>query len=155
MTKESKSLMSDFDRDVRLMVYRHFADTGRALAVKDVTAKLQKPKAGVEDSYRRLESVHAWALAPATANIWMAFPFSAIPTPYLVEAAGRRYWANCAWEAVSLPALLKLNSQISTRCADCGSPITLTTQGGSLSAASGVIHFAVPPRRFWENVAFT
>jgi hypothetical protein len=154
MTK-SNSLLSDFDRKIRLMVYRHFADTGRALAAVDVAAKLQKPKADVEDSFRRLEAVHAWALAPATVNIWMAFPFSAVPTPFLVEAAGRQYWANCAWDALSLPAILELNSQILARCADCGSPITLPTQSGSLSASSVLIHFAVPPRRFWENVAFT
>jgi hypothetical protein len=26
---------------------------------------------------------------------------------------------------------------------------------GALSPTEGVIHFAVPPRRFWDNIGFT
>ena len=44
-------------------------------------------------------------LNPRTGEIWMAGPFSAVPTPYEVSADGVRWWANCAWDMLGIPVV--------------------------------------------------
>ena len=85
----------------------------------------------------------------------MAHPFSAVPTPFPVQTAERSYWANCAWDALAIPALLDVDAEIRTQCADCNEPMTLRVQGGQVDPADAVVHLAVPVRRFWENVGYT
>ena len=94
-------------------------------------------------------------LAPGTLNIWMAHPFSAVPTAYRVQAAERTYWANCAWDALNITALLGIDTHTVAPCPDCNSPLSMTIEHGSLRDAQGVIHFAVRPRHFWDNIGFT
>jgi Alkylmercury lyase len=112
----------------------------------------------VEDvriEFRRLQTIHAFALAPASDEILMAHPFSAVPTAYVVRVGGRAFWANCAWDALAIPTMLGSDASVDARCADCGDPLQFTFSAGMLEAPVAVIHFAVPPRRFWDNVAFT
>ena len=46
------------------------------------------------------------------------------------------------------------DGETQTRCADCGAALSMAVRDGRVHG-SGVVHFAVPPRHFWENVAFT
>jgi hypothetical protein len=108
----------------------------------------------VTSALKRLAEMHALVLAPATANIWMAHPFSAVPTAYPVVVAGRTYWANCAWDAAGVLALVGGDGECRTRCADCGEAVTMTVRSGDMDSR-GFVHYVVPPRRFWENVAYT
>ncbi len=155
MTPQSVGEMGDFDRAVRLQIYRHFAERGQAPTAAEVAARLGQPLPAVEASYQRLAAGRAIVLAPSTLNIWMAHPFSAVPTPYPVTTAHRSYWANCAWDALNLSALLGVDSHTVTRCPDCEAILTVRIEGGALVPTEGMIHFAVPPRRFWENIGFT
>ena len=75
----------------------------------------------------------------------MAHPFSAVPTPFRVDTAELAYWGNCAWDALAIPALLSLDATVSARSAE----------SGELVNVDGVVHFVVPPRRFWDNVGYT
>src|SRR5438034_10429246 len=146
---------ADLDRTLRLEIYRHFAQTGQAPTMAELASRLSQPQAAVEDSLRRLAAGRAIMLAPGTLNIWMAHPFSAVPTGYPVQAAERSYWANCAWDALNLTALLGIDSHIVAACPDCNTPLSMTVEHGSLRSPEGVIHFAVPPRHFWDNIGFT
>lgn len=94
------------------------------------------------------------ALAPGTRSIWMAHPFSAAPTPYRVHSGGVSHWANCAWDALGIAVVLDRDTECMARCPDCNATIDLSVRGGS-PVGDGVVHFVTPPRRFWENVAFT
>lgn len=145
----------DLDREVRYRIYRHLVESGHALTVGEIAAHLDLPEPTIEASLRRLADAHAIVLAPGSLNIWMAHPFSAVPTPYPVDTPGRRCWANCAWDALALPALLNVDAETATSCPDCGEPLTLRTRDGQLQPTDSIVHFAVPPRRFWENVGFT
>ena len=142
------------DRAVRLFVYRHFVDTARAPDVAAIARAVGIEPAQTASALRRLAALHAIVLAPASIAIWMAHPFSAVPTAYPVETRDRMYWANCAWDAAGIMSLVGSNADARTRCADCGEELTLAVRGGSLRG-DGVVHYAVPPRRFWENVAYT
>lgn len=145
----------ELDRSVRLRIYQHFAAPGKALTPTEMAALLGHARPTVEDSYQRLAAGRAIVLAPNTVNIWMAHPFSAVPTPYPVRTAQASYWANCAWDALNITALLGVDSETVTQCPDCAAPLTLRIAAGSPVSGEGVVHFAVPPRRFWENIGYT
>lgn len=141
--------------DVRLAVYQCVLETGRVPLAAQVAERLSIAVAEVRAEFRRLQTIHAFALAPLSDEILMAHPFSAIPTAYVVRTGGRAFWANCAWDALAIPAMLSADASVDARCADCGDSIVLTFSGGTIEASSAVVHFGVPPRRFWDNVVFT
>jgi ribonuclease HI len=149
-----RDVLSPAERAVRLCVYGHFVDTARAPDVDAIARTTRLDADRVVAALRRLADLHAIVLAPASTAIWMAHPFSAVPTAYPVDARGRTYWANCAWDAAGVLSLLGADGESRTRCADCGDEIAMTVRDGRISGG-GVVHFAVPPRHFWDNVAYT
>ena len=142
------------DDDVRLFIYRWFAERGAAPAVADVASGLGEPADDVAASFRRLEEAHVIVLAPGTLNIWMANPFCAVPTAFRVSTDSGSWWGTCVWDALGIPAMLESDAVVTTSCQDCGSPMQMRVADGDL-AAEGVAHFAVPARSWWENIGYT
>jgi hypothetical protein len=145
----------DLDRRVRWLVYQHFIDTGMPPNMPMLTRETGSDLLAVEESLNRLADAHALVLEPGSFSIWMAHPFSAVPTSYPVQTGGRRYWANCAWDALGIPAMLGLDAKTVTLCPDCGESMILRVEEGSVSSDEGVVHFLVPARSFWEDIGFT
>ena len=144
------------DRDVRLAVYRVFVETGRPPTPVEIARELGTTVAATESSLRRLGEARVLVLAPGTPYVWMANPFSAIPTPFQVLAGGRAYWANCIWDALGIPACLWADGRIDTSCPDCSEPLTLEIRRGALRTASdAVIHFSVPAANWWDDIGAT
>jgi alkylmercury lyase-like protein len=143
------------DRDVRLAVSRKFIDEEVPPAVDELAAQLRTDAPAIEASLRRLEDAHMLTLVPGTSSVWMAFPFSAIPTPFEVRVGHRRYFANCIWDALGIPVCLDADATIDSSCPDCSEPLRLEVRNGSLVPAEGVIHFAVPAARWWEDIGAT
>jgi ribonuclease HI len=144
---------TEFERAVRLFIYRYFLDNAAAPDLAAIASGVNTPEKDAVAALRRLADGHAIVLAPASLSIWMAHPFSAVPTAYPVETNGRRYWANCAWDAAGILSLVG-DGETRTLCADCGQSAGFGVQDGAL-VGDGVVHYAVPPRRFWDNVAYT
>ena len=144
-----------FDRDVRLFAYRHFLEQGVPPTVAQTAAALGSSPEEAEAAFRRLEAARVLVLAPGTLNIWMANPLSAFPTPFRVATARGSWWGTCIWDALGIPAMLGEDATVSTSCADCSEPLELRVAGGALEAAEGVAHFAVPARRWWDNIGYT
>jgi ribonuclease HI len=149
-----RDLFTPLERAVRLFIYDHFVKTTRAPAAAEIATGVKAKADAVEKALKKLADQHAVVLAPASTNIWMAHPFSAVPTAYPVDAGGRRYWANCAWDAAGVLSLIGGDGESRTRCADCGTEVSLVVRAGRVEG-DGVVHHAVPPRRFWDNVAYT
>jgi hypothetical protein len=145
----------DVDRDVRLFVYERFVADGLPPTVEEVRKGLSLGPGEAEASFERLEDGHVLVFAPGTRNIWMANPLSAFPTPFRVETARGEYWGTCIWDAFGVVAMLGGDGVVRTSCACCGDSITLTVAGGELRPAEGVAHFAVPARRWWDNIGYT
>ena len=146
---------SSVDQRVRLTVYRHIVDTGTAPTTANLIDILGVSLEEINSSLHRLNSNHALVLHPDTNQIWMAHPFSAVPTPYPVKTSEITYYANCAWDALGIPALLKVDSITETTCIDCQENLTIGISGNDLIGSHYVIHFAVPPRHFYDDVGFT
>jgi hypothetical protein len=92
MENSMKKEVSDFD--VRHFIYNTFAETSRPPTTLETADHFKIAIAAVESAYERLASAHHIALAPGSHGVWMAHPFSALPTNYVTEIGGRRYWGN-------------------------------------------------------------
>lgn len=147
---------AEFDRVVRLELFRVAAATGRVPSEVEVAERLAEPREAVTDAIRRLADGKALILAPGGTSIWAANPFCAVPSGFRVRTHERTYWAICIWDALGIPASLSADATIETDCGDaCGERLLLTIRDGSLADGEGVVHFGVPAARFWENIVFT
>lgn len=148
--------MDEVDPRIRNHMYSSFVRDGAAPTVSATAAALGLTGADVEAALRRLHDAHALVLHPGTTEVRMLNPFSAVETPHRVEAGGRRWFANCAWDALGIPAALHADARIETRCPDCSEPLELEVRGGELVRGAGVlVHFVVPARRWWDDIGFT
>ena len=147
--------VAELDRAVRLHIYNTIVATSQPPSVADTAVALDLTKAEVEASYRRLADNHVIVLQPDRLDIWMAMPFSAVPTPFRVSVGERSWWANCAWDALGVAALLGQEAHIATTCGDTGEAIDLYVRGGKLEESSAVAHFAVPSAHWWDNIGYT
>ncbi len=148
------------DWEIRTAAYRHLIDTFTAPTVDDIAAAVDLTVDEVGAGLQRLDAGHQIVLAPGQMRIWMLHPFSAVPTAYPVEVEGGTYWGNCAWDAFGIPAVLGCGSNTPTRCAESGTPIEFGVRdgelvGGRVEGGDAVIHFAVPARHWYDNIAFT
>jgi hypothetical protein len=147
--------MDPLFRDVRLYVYQQMIETATAPSAAETAQALGQDVADIDAAYEALAASRMLVLRPGGHTIWMAMPFSNVQTPYTVISGGRAYYANCAWDAFGVPAMLGADARIFTTCADCGGAIERKVARGSLTETRGAVHFALPPRRWWDNVGFT
>jgi len=130
-------------------------DLGRAPTAEEVAAVTRRPAAEVLAAWRRLHDAHALVLDESGTAIRMANPFSAVPTPYRVEAGGRWWFANCAWDAFGICAALGTDGRIETSCPDCREDIALDVRETQPGDRSLVFHCLVPARDWWQDIGFT
>ncbi|KPJ80684.1 MAG: hypothetical protein AMS19_09130 [Gemmatimonas sp. SG8_23] len=139
---------------MRTRIYGSFASTGQAPAIAQLAAELGVTEHRVSSSLATLFEAHEVALSE-DGRIWMANPFSAVPTPYPVETPDMTCWANCAWDALGVPAILDTDGWIRTECAESGEPLEFGIRGGALAGDAGVIHLVTPIRDAWVDIGFT
>jgi hypothetical protein len=142
------------DIDLRNATYQCFVQLGRAPGPSEVADVTGLPETAVRDGWRRLHDAHALVLDDA-GEIRMANPFAARPTPFRVEAAGRSWFANCAWDAFGIGAALKADSTIHTACADCGTSLDIVVRDGRPDDTDLFFHVLVPAASWWDDIGYT
>ena len=147
--------MDAFDLEVRRLTYALFVDLGRAPSAAEVAERAGSDARAIENAWRTLHDAHALVLNPATIEIRMANPLSAVPTAYRVSASGRWWYANCAWDALGICGALHVDGVIETSCPDCGEPLRIDVADEKPSDESLLFHCLVPARHWWDDVAFT
>ncbi len=147
--------MDDSDLRLRRLTYAMFVALGRAPTAAEVATEAGTDAASVQEGWWRLHDAHALVMNHATAEIRMANPFSAVPTPYRVEAGGRSWYANCAWDAFGVCAALHADGRIETSCPDCGEPVQVDVVDERPSDETLVFHCLVPARQWWDDIVFT
>ena len=106
--------MESADLELRNRTYGLFVRLGRAPTSDEVAGDLGMSREDVRAGWRRLHEEHALVLEPSTGEIRMANPFSAIPTAFRVQAGGRWWYGNCAWDAFGIPAAPHVDGHIET-----------------------------------------
>jgi hypothetical protein len=144
------------DREIRLHVFHQAAETVHVPKPDEIAAELGRPPFAVEAALDRLAPRHLLVLALRMANVWVAPPFCAVSTDFRVNDLGCTYWGICIWDALGIPAALHADATITARCSDCGEELDLKIRGGRLVRGDddGIVHFAVPASRWWDNIAF-
>lgn len=146
--------MDEADIAIRNATYRRFVDLGRAPTADDVATATGRSVVAIRESWRRLHDAHALVL-DAGGALRMANPFAARPTDFRVRAAGRDWYANCAWDAFGIGAALRVDSSFETSCPDCTAPIQIRVADGQPDDPSPVFHVLVPARAWWTDIGFT
>jgi hypothetical protein len=142
-------------RDIRLYIYAQMIATSAAPSAADTARALSCSLDAAEGGYRALADAHIIVLRPCSTTVWMAMPFSNMPTAHTVIAGGRAYYAPCAWDAFGIAATLGMDARIFTTCADCGGALERKVSAGAITEKRGLVHFALPARRWWDDVGFT
>jgi hypothetical protein len=141
------------DSQLRSEIFAAFAESGRAPAMTLVAQWAGGPSEA-EAALRRLHDAHALVLDDS-GDIRMALPFSAVETDHRVVADGRSWWANCAWDALAIPAALDIDARIEARWIDTGDAVELDIVDGRPSSYEGFVHFAIPARFWWDDIVET
>jgi Alkylmercury lyase len=136
--------------DLRNRTYAAFVELGRA-----PTAAELGDEQVVTAGWRQLHEAHALVLNPATDEIRMANPFSAVPTSYRVQAAGRWWYANCAWDALGICAALAVDGRVESSCPDCGEPYAVEVRDRAVDRPELLFHCLVPAAHWWDDIVFT
>lgn len=147
--------MDDRDLGLRSATYSLFVELGRAPTTVEVAVACGLTETDVASGWQRLHDQHALVLDPITGRILMANPFSAVPTPYRVQADGRSWYGNCAWDAFGICAALHVDGRIETACPDCGEALTVEVRDELPDDESLLFHCLVPAARWWEDIVFT
>jgi hypothetical protein len=151
--------MTEQDAAIRLFVYETAVKTGRPPSPLETARRFGLLPMETALAFRRLQDEHdALVLVPGSAYIWMAEPFSALPTDYPVHSLGTRgtrWFGNCVWDALAIAALVGVDADIPTACPASGADLTLAVRDGTLRPIDAVVHFAVRPKDWWVSVGFT
>ena len=124
--------MDEFALRIRNHLYASFVRDGVAQSPEAAAAALDLAEDEVEAAYRVLHDAHALVLQPNTTEIRMLNPFAAVETTFRVDAGGRSWFANCAWDALGIPGALHGDGRIEAACPDCGEQLELEVRDGEL-----------------------
>ena len=143
-----------FDWTVRNAVYAAILERSVPPSVDETAVALGVSADDVRAAYERLNDRHALFLTPGSHDVRMAHPFSGVPTAFRVESGDRSYWANCAWDALGIPAhctpMLVSKRRLGTTVSD---PVAIEV--GRVKKWDGVVHFPLPFRRWYDDLIAT
>ncbi len=145
----------ELDRQIKLAVYHHFAESGRRPDAVEVALRVGCDPVEVVDAYSRLREQRVLVLEADGISIRMASPFSGVPTQHVVESAGVRYFANCAWDALGVPAALRRPGTVLSRCEQSLDPLILDVGVDGPEPSDWLFHSLVPAAKWWDDIGFT
>ena len=124
------------DLALRRTIFESFASTGA-------------PPEGLVGDLSSLADRH-WIVLDGAGRIVMAHPFAAHTHGARVDAEGRTWWGNCAWDGFGIVHALGLPDA------------TVTAQGIAVPVRDGVpgredvvFDVAVPAAHWWDDIAHT
>ncbi len=144
---------------VRLHIYEHFVAHSAPPVAEELMTDFSLSRAVAGAVLGEVAAARNIALVKGTQRILMAFPFSAIATPFVVHARGRAYYANCAWDAIAFHAMLADDDvAIDSFCHHCATPIRVELSGGRATVVDPpetIVYLALRPTQWWEDIITT
>ena len=74
---------------------------------------------------------------------------------HVVIVGETKYFANCAWDSLGIPAALHRPGQVHSRCEQSGEPIDLQIGLEGPPPCSWLFHCLVPAAKWWDDIVFT
>jgi hypothetical protein len=143
---------------VRLFIFEHFFEHAAPPVVEQFMNEFSLARDAAAGVLHDLEAARHIALVIGTSRILMAFPFSAIATPFRVTVRGRSYFANCAWDSIAFHAMLGDAVQVESFCHHCATPIQIELRDGRATRVDppeSLVYFALPPSAWWDDITTT
>ncbi|SNS34662.1 Alkylmercury lyase [Geodermatophilus pulveris] len=147
--------MDDADVALRNDTYRLVVDLGRVPTAPQVAAVTGRTAEDVLAGWLRLHDAHALVLEAGGTAIRMANPFSGVPTAHRVQAEGRWWYANCAWDAFGICAALGTDGRIESSCPDCGEPLAVAVRDREPDRDDLLFLCPVPAQHWWDDIVAT
>jgi alkylmercury lyase-like protein len=145
--------------DREALLRRRIYDETLATGVPPTIARLADASGQSETEVRgglqQLAAGRIVVLQPSSGEILMAPPFSAVPTAFLVTTARHTSNANCAWDALGVPIMMRTPGRVRTACGCCGEAMALDVDRDRPPSGSSIVHFAVPAIKWWNDIVFT
>jgi hypothetical protein len=144
--------------DVRKYVLDHFVEYSVPPVLEQIMKRFRLNRAEAFQALQSLEAGRHLRLVPGTQRILMAWPFSAVATPFVVERKNRRwYFANCAWDAVAFHSMLNEEVRIGSQCHHCAESISVTLANGRATASPREtrVYLSVPASQWWNDILNT
>jgi Alkylmercury lyase len=145
----------DFDTAVKVAIYRSTAEVGSPPSIESVAEQLGVVPDTIRQAYTRLRANRVLFLEPDGVTIRMAPPFSGVPTQHQVTVDGIEYFANCAWDALGIPAALHRPGRIRSRCEQSLEPLSLAVRQEGPEDSTWLFHCLVPAAKWWDDLVFT
>lgn len=141
---------------VRTYIYEHFVATTCAPSLSQLAAHFGLTTDDAFAALSALHQQHALFLDAETNTIRIANPFSAVPTDFVTEIGGKRYWANCAWDSLGIVVATGASSAtVYTSCAADQQPLLVEVSEGTVVDSGAVAHVLVPFRHWYDDMVFT
>jgi hypothetical protein len=143
---------------VRKFIFDHFFEKCTAPTLEEAMQRFQLSRKEAFARFGELEADHHILLVPGTQRILMANPYSAVTTPFRVYVGDNRYFANCAWDTVSIHVMLDMDARVESYCHHCAEPIEMSLSNGratSSDPSEPLIFLSMPVARWYENLVNT
>lgn len=131
------------------ILMERFAALMRAPTDAELAEAAGLSEAQVRDELQALHDQRMLVLDDA-GQIWMANPFSAVPTDYIAVVNGRRHFGNCIWDALGIVAMLGGIGRVEKGDLRVECAIRRVS-----APREYVVHFLVPAREWWADIGFT
>lgn len=109
---------------------------GRPLPLAEAQVALGMTREDVRELIERMAGQGRLTLDERREAIVAAGGLSLIPSRHRLLLNGRQLYTWCALDAVGIPAGLRADARVESRCAACGAPIWLEIEAGELRSAS-------------------
>jgi hypothetical protein len=146
----------DIRTRIRIFIYTHIADHGVPPSSQRIATEMSISTEEAREEFETLALSRQVILDPSTREIWMAGPFSAVPTRYRVHGDHVSWWANCAWDMLGIAAFLGRSVRVDATCADCNTSVQLDVDRGAGPANDqGLVHILLPASHWYADIGFT
>lgn len=145
----------EFDVRVKTSLYRAIAERGGVPPAGEMAGLLRVALPELQAAYGRLAARRLLVLEADGLTIRMAPPFPGVPTQHVVRADGIEYFANCAWDALGIPAALGKPAEVRSRCEQSREPLRRSVGREGPEPTTWLFHCAVPAADWWKNIVFT
>lgn len=127
-------------------------DAGRCPSNDDLARACGVAPAESQASLQRLACNHGLVLHPNDDTVWLVHPFAASPSNFWVQKDGNGWWAPCMWCALGVAVLVGGTVNIHARIGGEAESIQMSVDDGYPEDIGILAHFALPPKRAWDNV---
>ena len=143
------------DASLHEAIISGFLNQHRPPTILEIAECFQCDEAQARQGLRLLANNHGVVLHPHSDEVWVAHPFSAAPTTFVVTSGNHKWWGNCAWCSLGVVHLAGGSGTIETRLGALNDQATIRIEKGKLLDTNFVVHFPIPMKQVWDNVIYT